>query len=86
MVEKSLAMSKLKRRFEVDPANNVRARQMAWDAMLKKTGVQLVLLSDPALELMIESGMRDAVCMISKRHAKAKNHMVRNFDPWRPLS
>ena len=56
-------------RFELDPAHYVSAPQMAWDAMLKKTDVVLDLIPDPAMSLMIESGMRGGVCMISKRHA-----------------
>ena len=60
-------------RFLLDPAHYVSAPQMAWDAMLKTTGVELDLISDPAMYLMIESGMRGGVCMISKRHAIANN-------------
>ena len=73
-------------RFEVDPAHYVSAPQMAWDAMLKKTDVVLYLITDPAMYLMIESGMRGGVCMISKRHAQANNPMVGNNDPEQPLS
>ena len=60
-------------KFEVDPAHYVSAPQMAWDAMLKKTGMTLDLITDPAMYLMIEGGMRGGVCMISKRYAKANN-------------
>ena len=42
---------------------------MASDAMFKKTGVVLDLITYLAMYLMIESGMRGGVCMISKRHA-----------------
>ena len=45
-------------KFEVDPANYVSAPQMAWDSILKMTAVTLDLISDPAIYLMIESGMR----------------------------
>ena len=45
-------------RFEVDPAHYVSAPQMAWDAMLKKTGVVMDLITDPAMYRMIESGIR----------------------------
>ena len=36
-------------RFEVDPAQYMSASKMAWDAMLKKRGVQLDLITDPAM-------------------------------------
>ena len=66
-------VSLTKGKFEIDPANYMSAPQMAWDAMLKKTGIVLDLISDHAMYRMIESGMRGEVCMISKRHAKANN-------------
>ena len=59
--------------FQLDPAYYVSAPQMAWDAMLKNTWAKLDLITDKAMYLMIESGMRGGVCMISKRYAKANN-------------
>ena len=73
--------------IEVDPAHYVSAAQMAWDAMLKKTGIVLDLISDPAMYRMIESGMRGGICMISKRHAKANNPALGPlYDPEQPNS
>ena len=86
MVEKFGAVSMEQGRVHVDPAHYVSAPQMAWDAMLKKTGVVLDLITDPAMYLMIESGIRGGVCMISKRHAKANNPMGGNNDPEHALS
>ena len=81
------AVSLDKERFAIDPIHYVSAPQMAWDAMLKKTEVKLDLLTDPAMYLMIESGMRGGVCMISKRHAKANNPaMGALFNPELPTS
>ena len=72
-------------RFEVDPAHYVSAPQMAWDAMLKKTGACLELITDPAMYLMIEGGMRGGVCMISKRHSQANNkHLGQSYDASKP--
>ena len=72
-------------RFHLDPAHYVSAPQMAWDAMLKISGTTLDLISDPAMYLMIESGMRGGVCMISKRYAKAnKKYMGSLYDPTLP--
>ena len=74
--ERFRSVSMEKGRFEVDPAHYVSAPQMAWDAMLKKTGATLDLITDPAMYQMIESGMRGGVCMISQRYAKANNELV----------
>ena len=59
---------------------------MAWDAMLKRTDVTLDPITDPAMYLLIESGMRGGVYMISKRHARANNPPGGNFNPTQPLS
>ena len=53
--------------------------------MLKKKGVALDLITDQAMYLMIESGMRGAVCLISKRHARSNNPHVGNLEPEEPL-
>ena len=72
-------------RFEIDPAHYLSAPQMSWDAMLKRTAVELDLITDPAMYLMIEGGMRGGVCVISQRHSKANfPAMGREFDPSQP--
>jgi len=53
--------------YDLDPAWYYTAPRLAWDACLKKTGVQLELLSDPDMLLMFERGIRGGVSMISKR-------------------
>ena len=73
------------RRFHLDPAHYVSVPQMGWDAMLKITGVKLDLISDPAMYMMIESGMRGGICMISKRFSEANNkYMGRLYNPNNP--
>ena len=80
-------ISLMKGRFEIDPAHYVTAPQMAWDAMLKKCAVTLDLISDTAMYLMIEGGMRGGVCMISRRYAKANNPGLGPlYDPNLPTS
>ena len=46
---------------------------MSWDALLKKTGVKLELLTDMDMCLFIEREMRGGISMVSKRYAKANN-------------
>ena len=59
--------------YQLDPAWYYTAPGLAWDACLKKTGVELELLSDPDMLLMFEKGIRGGISMISNRHGKANN-------------
>jgi len=67
--------------YELDPCWYCTAPGLAWDACLKKTGVQLELLSDIEMLLMIETGIRGGVSMIPTRFSKANNKHMKNFDP-----
>ena len=59
--------------YELDPAHYYTAPGLAWDAVLKVTGVNLELLSDIDMLLMVEKGIRGGVSMISNRYGKANN-------------
>ena len=48
--------------------------------MLKMTGIELVLISDINIHLFIEKGMRGGISYIAKRHSKANNKYVKNYD------
>ena len=68
--------------YGLDPAWYFSAPGLAWDAALKIIKVQLVLLSNPDMLLMIESGIREEIATISHRHAKVNNeYMGAEFDP-----
>ena len=58
----------------------------SWDALLKKTGVELKLLTDYDQHLFIEKGMRGGISMVSKRHAQANYPQVDGYDPGKPSS
>ena len=57
---------------------------LSWDALLKKTGVELKLLRDQDINLLIKRGMRGGIFMISTRYAKASNPMVEGYDTSKP--
>ena len=59
--------------YQLDPAWYYTAPGLAWDSCLKKTGVELDLLSHPDMLLMFEKGVRGGISMISNRHGKANN-------------
>ena len=67
--------------YKLDPAHYYTAPGLAWDSMLRCTGVQLKLLEDLDMYLMLESGIRGGVSVISKKWAKANNHYTEDYDP-----
>ena len=73
-------------KYGLDPAHYYSAPGLSWDALLKKTGVELELLTDMDMHLMIERGMRGGISMASKRHAKANNPRVEGYDPAQPTN
>ena len=67
--------------YELDPAHFFTVPGMAWDAMLKITGIKLELLEDVDMLLMIEKGIRGGISNSFKRYAKANNRFMKDFDP-----
>ena len=74
------------RQYGLDPAHNHTSPSLSWDALLKKTGVGLGLLTDYDQHLFIEKGMRGGISVVSKRHVKANNPLVEGYDPEKPSS
>ena len=74
------------RQYGLDLAHNYTSPGLSWDALLKKTRVELELLTDYDQHLFIEKGMRVGISMASKRHAKANNPLVHGYDPEKPSS
>ncbi|KAL9958218.1 hypothetical protein ACROYT_G035203 [Oculina patagonica] len=70
--------------YGLDPANYYTSPGLSWDALLKKTGVQLELLTDSEMHLFVERGIRGGISMVSKRYAKANNPYVEGYDPSKP--
>ena len=73
--------------YELDCAHYYTTPNFAWDAMLKKTGVTLELLTDYDMLLMAESGLRGGISMITHRHGEGNNkYMGERFKPEKETS
>ena len=73
-------------KYGLDPAHYYTAPGLSWDALLKKTGVELELLTDLDMHLFIERGMRGGITMVGKRYAKANNPLVEGYNPAEPTN
>jgi hypothetical protein len=74
------------KRYDLDPAHYYTAPGMSWDSLLKKTRVNLELLTNIDMHLFFEKGLRGGISMVSHRHAKANNQQVEGHDPEKPTS
>ena len=66
--------------YELDPAHFLSLPGLAWQACLKKTGVELELLTDYDMLLMVEEGIRGGICHSIHRYAKANNKYMKNYN------
>ena len=66
--------------YELDPAHFISLPGLAWQACLKKTNVELELLTDYDVLLMIEEGIRGGICHAIQRYAKSNNKYMRDYD------
>ena len=82
--------SKSIKRWELDPAHDLSAPGLAWQAYLKKIGVKLEFLTDNYMLMMIEKGTRGEYVMqykgmqkqtisIRKIMTMAKDHLIHLF-------
>ena len=72
------------KKYGLDPVYYYTAPGLAWDAMLKMTGVNLELLSNVDMLLMIEKGIRGGISIISNRYGKANNKYMKDFNKSEP--
>ena len=66
--------------YELDPACFLSAPGLAWQAYLKKTEVEVELLTDIDMLLMIKKGIRRGICYSINQHIAANNNYMKNFD------
>ena len=66
--------------YELDPAHFLSLPGLAWQACLKKTNVELELLTDYNMLLMVEEGIRGGICHSIHRYAKANNKYMKNYN------
>ena len=66
--------------YELDPAYFVSLPGLAWQACLKKTNIELELLTDYDMLLMVEEGIRGRICHAMQRYAKANNKYMKDYD------
>ena len=66
--------------YELDPAHFLSAPGLVLQACLKKTSVNLELLTDIDMLLMVEEGIRGGICHAIHRYAKANNKYMNNYD------
>ncbi len=73
-----------KKAYGLDALHYYTSPGLAWDAMLKFTGIELDLISDQDMYLMIEKGIRGGVSSIMKRYSKANHKYLDDYDPKKP--
>ena len=66
--------------YELDPSHFISLPGLAWQACLKKTDVELELLTDYDMLLMIEEGIRGGICQAVHRYAKANNRYIKDYN------
>ena len=59
--------------YELDPAHFVSLPGLAWQVCLKKTNIELELLTDYDILLMVEKGIRGGICHSIHRYATVNN-------------
>ena len=66
--------------YELDPAHFLSAPGLAWQTCLKKTKVELELLTDNDTLIMFEEGTKGGICQATYRYAKPNNKYMKNYD------
>ena len=65
--------------YELDPAHFLSAPGLAWQACLKKTELELELITDVDM-LLMGKGIRGGICHAILRYAKANNKYMKDYN------
>ena len=65
---------------KLDPAYYLSTPGLSWHSCMKKTGVNLELLTDENLLLLFEKVIRGGMSNVVQRYAKANNKYMKNYD------
>ena len=71
-------------KYGLDASHYVTAAHLANDAMMKVTGVEIELVTDPDMYLFFEESKRGGVSLAMKRYSVANNKYMKNYDPEKP--
>ena len=66
--------------YMLDPAHFLSTSGLAWQACLKKAGVELNLLTDNDMLLTFEKEIQGGMCQATYRYAKPNNKYMKNHD------
>ena len=66
--------------YELDPTHSLSALGLAWQVCLKKTQIELELVTNINMLLMVEQGIKGGVCHAIHRYAKPNNKYMKNYD------
>ena len=66
--------------YELDPAHFLLLPGLAWQVCLKKTNIELELLTDYDMLLMVEKRIRGGVCHSIQRYVKANNKYMKSYN------
>ena len=66
--------------YELDSVCFASVPGLSWQACLKKTKLELELITDYDMILMIEKGISGGICQATYKYAKANNKYMENYD------
>ena len=66
--------------YELDPTHFLSLPALAFQTCLKKTNIELELLTDYDMLLMVEEGITGGICHSIHRYAKANNKYMKNYN------
>ena len=67
--------------YQLDPAYFVSDPGTSWESCLKKTKIELELLTDRDMLLMFDAGIRGGICQSDHRYVEANNKYMKDYNP-----